>query len=335
MRNTLLSLVVLSTLSYSELLIEDFGENKNSQEVNIKRIDLLPSIKTNQAIISNDPIDKLEIALQNLSDKKTSSILRTTVSIGELSNRNSPEVSVRTESATINVNRNSVSDTKRRRKSVIDDLFGDGQDSEFDEMTLASESGPKINFLAENVDLEDDIGDLKENLSEKKPMVKLKHYKNIKFSSEFDNFVYFNHTNSGREDFLGYLDMQDVEQDAFKEILNSDGTNKDLFISALYYDWYLQDPTLAENFYKKLFKNKRTLTKTQKFLLSEYLIRTNRGHIIHKLLKNKDCLGGFKLDSRCYYYLGFDKYMNGSTKNKYLKRAARGGSVPAKRLLKK
>lgn len=120
--------------------------------------------------------------------------------------------------------------------------------------------------------------------------------------------------------YNAYLQKNGINQMVFKNLLNSDASIKSITMSAYYYDYYLQRPDLAENFYKLMYKRIGELEVEDKFTLADYLLRTGRGDMINKIFSVTECSTMFKVGDKCFYYLGVDSYLRtGNNKNKFLK----------------
>jgi len=122
----------------------------------------------------------------------------------------------------------------------------------------------------------------------------------------------------GVKSFKKWLKKNKISKTTFKMQLGTATNMKAIIMSALYYDWVKHNPSIAENFYRLMFKNRKKLKIKDKILLADYLMRTGRGDKIHYLYKSSECGAMFKGSTKCYFYLGMDKYIRtGNPKNHY------------------
>jgi len=167
--------------------------------------------------------------------------------------------------------------------------------------------------------------------------ITLKKYPKVKYKKSMYKYAINNPgktKKSSQLKFKKYLEDSEIDEFIFSKLLDSDDSIKSLKMSALYYDWYLLNPSIAENFYKLLYKKKKELKLYEKYLLADYLIRTNRGDMINKFIEKRECSVIFKGRSNCFYYLGLDDYLNtGNRANNYL-RLSKGKNKMAKYIYK-
>ena len=150
-----------------------------------------------------------------------------------------------------------------------------------------------------------------DNLSE--PKLKLKKY-NVKYTKENFYLAYYLPT---KKEFKLWLKTYGINKVKFKLMINSTKRLEHILLSAAYYDFFLNDPSTAENFYKLIYKQRRSLKLGQKYFLADYLIRTGRGSKINKIIGKMECAAMFKGNSLCYYYQGVGSFLRtGNNRNR-------------------
>lgn len=148
--------------------------------------------------------------------------------------------------------------------------------------------------------------------------IRLKNYSNIQYD---DSMYYYSLRQPTPSKFNDFLKRNNINKTIFKNLVGYGSTIQQAKISALYYDYYKESPSTAENFYKILFKRKAELTLTEKITLADYLLRTGRGDKATKILNKGKCFGSFGNNKyNCLYLLGVEKYLKtGKNKNAELR----------------
>jgi hypothetical protein len=151
-----------------------------------------------------------------------------------------------------------------------------------------------------------------------KRKIRLKEYSNIQYD---DSMFYYSLRQPTPDKFNRFLKRNNFNRTIFKNLVGYGSTIQQAKVSALYYDYYKENPSLAENFYKIMFKRKNELSLTDKLTLADYLLRTGRGDKASKILKKGTCLATVGNNKYyCLYYLGVEKYLKtGKTRNSELR----------------
>jgi hypothetical protein len=164
-----------------------------------------------------------------------------------------------------------------------------------------SSSGEKHNIIKEEV-----------------KKIELKNYSNVKY---IENYKWFSILDVGEDYFQAELLKRNMNIETFVAKINSDEIDNSadtIFMSAIYYDYILKRPDIAENFYLE-FRNhfKGKMANYLKLHLADFLIRTGRyKHLNNNALINAaDKFSSFGCGTaRLRYYAGVLEYLN--TKNK-------------------
>lgn len=148
--------------------------------------------------------------------------------------------------------------------------------------------------------------------------IRLKDYSNIQYD---DSMYYYSLRQPTPRKFNEFLKKNNINKRIFKNLVGYGSTIQQAKISALFYDYYKEDPSKAENFYKILFKRKGDLNLSEKITLADYLLRTGRGDKASKILNKGKCLASFGENKyNCLYLLGVEKYLKtGKNKNSELR----------------
>ena len=171
---------------------------------------------------------------------------------------------------------------------------------------------------------EDDLSEIGVPIESKKPKtIELKRYKNVHYVKRMK---WFSIMDPSKEGFTAKLLENDLTMEDFKtKYLNNVSTLKSVALNALYYDWYLGKPDLAENFYSILVKKRKKAGLTNGYLItSDYLIRTGRPKLAAAILKKVPC-AAYKgiYAAQCFYYKGsLDYILYGNSRNVSLKLAS-------------
>jgi len=155
-----------------------------------------------------------------------------------------------------------------------------------------------------------------------KRKVRLKNYSNISYD---DSMFYYSLRQPTPKKFNKFLEKNHINKTIFKNLVGYGSTIQEAKISALYYDYYKETPSTAENFYKILYKRRGELSLTEKITLADYLLRTGRGDKASAILSKGRCLASFgKNKYNCLYLLGVEKYLKtGKNKNSELRTSKR------------
>ena len=147
--------------------------------------------------------------------------------------------------------------------------------------------------------------------------IRLKEYRNIQYD---ESMFYYSLEQPSPRKFNKFLKNNNINKMIFKNLLGYGNSLKEAKVSALYYDFYKEKPSIAENFYKILYKRRADLSLSDKLLLADYLLRTGRGNKATAILKKGSCLAVFgKNKYKCLYFLGVEKYLKtGESKNSEL-----------------
>lgn len=143
-----------------------------------------------------------------------------------------------------------------------------------------------------------------------------KRYNGIRYARGYDWFSLIDNRKNYFHDVISNLNLRTP----FEKVKNDISNLKNVAANAFYYDYIKNDPTLAENFYLILYKNRHRHKEIDFYvaevLLTDYLIRTGRPKPAKNVLKPMDCVTNFKQKAICNYYIGVVEYLNsGNNRN--------------------
>lgn len=121
-----------------------------------------------------------------------------------------------------------------------------------------------------------------------------------------------------KEGFKEYTKEEKINGYMLKTLYNRIDSPKSIALSAFAYDYGYSRPDLAENFYK-LFNSTKGIKFEDKLRYIDFLLRTGRINEIKNNLTKAECIGSFKHNSQCYYYLGVVSFLTtGDNRNIFL-----------------
>lgn len=142
--------------------------------------------------------------------------------------------------------------------------------------------------------------------------LKLQEY-NVKYNKIVSSLSIMPHNKQAYKNFIKVLGINDF---TLGKIFGKTTSKISILLSALGYDWVYKRPDLAENFYRIMEKNINQYSLRDKLKLADYYLRTGRPGKIAGIISRPDCMGSFKYNSQCFYYLGVENYLlTGNNRN--------------------
>jgi len=151
----------------------------------------------------------------------------------------------------------------------------------------------------------------------------LKSYGSVKY---YKPYQWFDIIKSNENSFNKIMRRMKITRSQFNDMKNSDSSNEAVVLNALYYDFVMKRPDIAENFYL-IFPDLEGKIDPfyNRVLLANYLIRTKRVDMVEDILGRGNCMNTSRSkENICWFYLGSAYYLTtGKSKNFYLKKAKR------------
>lgn len=156
------------------------------------------------------------------------------------------------------------------------------------------------------------------------PPFQMVNYQEVKYFKPYSNYSAIP---NDKDEFMSFLKVKNYSPDTIKSYKDKILNQSMIEFNAFLYDYYLNKPNLAENYYR-MFKgfSKQALV-NHKIRYADFLIRTGRVSEVQNIIKKSDCLSNIKASNICFYYLGISDYLlTGNNKNFGLRTAK--SSIP-------
>lgn len=138
-------------------------------------------------------------------------------------------------------------------------------------------------------------------------------YKDIKYQTKYGMYSVIP---TNKTEFMNYVKNKNLSIEKIKTYKNKVSNQNTIEFNAFMYDYYLDQPNIAENYYKMFKDFDKISLVDHKIRYADFLIRTGRPDEIEKVLEKRDCLSNITNSGICFYYIGVADYLlTGNNKN--------------------